>query len=738
MRRLGRFQRLTLKFTLITTFVAAAAVTTGVFLTQTNAAEPDPTVGNASPAAQAYCSKDVKPTEKRQACMSGWDNPTGDCQEMWAIMGEQSDLITECQKAQQGQKLCTQAYSTGRPVAEGATSHACPNNAVLAADKKDQDKEECVTAEEKKTTACDADKAVDEIKKLCDDMNKEELADNEELSAICKANKEDQDKEEDNADEISKLKKEIATLKKELNKEEDKPDNQYGKYVNGANEYQEIRINRAPGDGNPAIIFFNGGGGTADDGQGDLSAPAANARGYSTFVATYRLGHSGIYYQYDDVMRAIKHVRNNAGMYGIDPNRIAIWGDSYGGFLTMRAAGSGKSGAKVAVGWSAPTNAFTAIFHSPEAFSVAATVSTCIPSDLETITSTLEEIDKVTGEANEAQEGEDVSKEIDEEDAATDEDATPSEDTGGGGSSEASGGIQRLAAKKLIECLDNFTSGSPALFAQPGTPPVFLGGFETDPFIHPGQLVQMADKVRALGQRADLMILPGEPAVRTLQSPSGTKLDGVNGLNHLGYNEKFVGPTLDFIGEYLHPEKKAEAAAPAAPGAPATPAAAQPGCSDQGGSSSGGSCSVNAATPPGGDPQPDSPSSTDVDRADCSSGPQSANDPNCQRSTCSANAAEHGTCGSSDPDKDCRNRGGELRKYGWRIINGSDYDRIDTGSKNWYCVKNHTAIEARGGSAIPGKCAQEPGFYASDQELASTEFQDNLLKNNQHCWKIVE
>lgn len=175
------------------------------------------------------------------------------------------------------------------------------------------------------------------------------------------------------------------------------PDNNYGAYINGAAQKQPIRVNRAPGDSRPAIVFINGGGWHTDDGVGDKIAPDANERGYSTFVVTYRLGSSGVYYMLEDVMRAMRHIRNNAGMYGIDPNRIAIWGDSAGGSLAIRAASTGLSGAKAAVGWSAPTNAYTAIFASARSFAIGMDHSTCIPTDLNGIDDVTDQLNGGTG-----------------------------------------------------------------------------------------------------------------------------------------------------------------------------------------------------------------------------------------------------------------------------------------------------------------------------------------------------
>lgn len=325
------------------------------------------------------------------------------------------------------------------------------------------------------------------------------------------------------------------------------PDNNYGQYVNGAGKLQPIRVSKAAGDNTPAIIFFNGGGWHTDDGSGDKVAPKANERGYSTFVATYRLGSSGIYYMFEDVMRAVRHVRNNAAMYGIDPARVAVWGDSAGGSLAMRVAGSGKSGARAAVGWSAPTNAFTAIFHSPQSFAIGMDHSTCAPTDLNGAASVADilnggdgavvndggvgnnnfsgdggSLGTVTAVLEVAQQARTTGQSIESASKAMEE-----------GGDQASENVRRLATAKVIECMDNFSSASPALFASALSPPTFLAGYERDPLIHPGQAYEMRDKLRSLGIASDALILPGE--------------------KHLGYEEEMVAPSLDFLDRYLHP-----------------------------------------------------------------------------------------------------------------------------------------------------------------------------------------
>lgn len=150
-------------------------------------------------------------------------------------------------------------------------------------------------------------------------------------------------------------------------------------YTDNAGGQQPIRVTLAPGERRPAIVFVHGGGWFSD---GRTWGPDFQNRaaqwGYSSFRIKYRLMPGGIVEQLQDVLRAVRHVRNNADKYNIDPNRIAIWGDSAGGSLSMRAAATGTAGLAAAVGWSAPTNAFRDMFNSPEGFADGMFHSRCM------------------------------------------------------------------------------------------------------------------------------------------------------------------------------------------------------------------------------------------------------------------------------------------------------------------------------------------------------------------------
>src|SRR6185503_5206334 len=88
-----------------------------------------------------------------------------------------------------------------------------------------------------------------------------------------------------------------------------------------------------------ATIHIHGGGFTAGskDTLADRVAPFA-ALGYVAIPVQYRLaGEAKWPAQIDDVKAAIRWTRANAGMLGINPDRIAIVGYSAGGLLALNA-----------------------------------------------------------------------------------------------------------------------------------------------------------------------------------------------------------------------------------------------------------------------------------------------------------------------------------------------------------------------------------------------------------------
>jgi acetyl esterase/lipase len=374
-------------------------------------------------------------------------------------------------------------------------------------------------------------------------------------------------------------------------------DNNFGSYINGAGKQQKINVIPSGQANSPAILFFNGGGWHGNDGtsycvaigspqkncapdgggMGDYGAPGgggATQRGYTVFDVTYRLGSSGVYYMFEDVMRGIQHVINNASMYNIDASKIAIFGDSAGGSLSMRAAASGKSGAKAAVGWSPPTNAYTGLFRSYKSLLIGIDHSTCAPTDLAGLTNFTDLLNG--GSGNVAQYGQGLSSNDFSSLGISNSGADGgsmnplslltevltagqyamqsgqnaeaiSKQLESGGIQGLSGGIINLSSKKFGECIDNFNALSPALFASPMSPPSFLAGFESDDVVGPEQEYGMRDKLRSLGIRSEALVLPGDGNAE-VGAFSPTK-------NHLGYDPRFVCPTLNFLDSIIQPDK---------------------------------------------------------------------------------------------------------------------------------------------------------------------------------------
>lgn len=90
----------------------------------------------------------------------------------------------------------------------------------------------------------------------------------------------------------------------------------------------------------PAVIICPGGGygGLCIQPEGFGIAHWLNDNGIAGFVLEYRLPAGRWTVPLADAQRAIRYVRANAEMYGVDPNKIGIIGFSAGGHLASTAA----------------------------------------------------------------------------------------------------------------------------------------------------------------------------------------------------------------------------------------------------------------------------------------------------------------------------------------------------------------------------------------------------------------
>ncbi|HVW07987.1 MAG TPA: alpha/beta hydrolase [Bryobacteraceae bacterium] len=118
-----------------------------------------------------------------------------------------------------------------------------------------------------------------------------------------------------------------------------------------------------PGPGPfPAVVIVHGGGWVRGDRRADvlpLFRPLEDA-GIAWFSIDYRLlrNISEFNAPIDDVRNAVVYVREHAAEYRVDPNRIALIGESAGGQLAAMAALNPKPGGDVrgVVAFYAPTN----------------------------------------------------------------------------------------------------------------------------------------------------------------------------------------------------------------------------------------------------------------------------------------------------------------------------------------------------------------------------------------------
>jgi len=105
-----------------------------------------------------------------------------------------------------------------------------------------------------------------------------------------------------------------------------------------------IRPTKRPAGRMPVVVWVHGGAWRGGD-KGGRRTLALAQRGYFTVSIEYRLTHEAIFpAQIQDCKCAIRWLRAHAREYGIDPDRIGVWGSSAGGHLVALLGTSGGAG----------------------------------------------------------------------------------------------------------------------------------------------------------------------------------------------------------------------------------------------------------------------------------------------------------------------------------------------------------------------------------------------------------
>ena len=106
----------------------------------------------------------------------------------------------------------------------------------------------------------------------------------------------------------------------------------------------------------PVIVAIHGGSFLMGDKRDFQIVPMLRSvdHGYAVVSINYRLtGEAKYPAQTEDVKAALQWIRTQAGTYNLDPMRIALWGDSAGGYLAAFAAGE-NVGIRAVVDWYGP------------------------------------------------------------------------------------------------------------------------------------------------------------------------------------------------------------------------------------------------------------------------------------------------------------------------------------------------------------------------------------------------
>lgn len=231
----------------------------------------------------------------------------------------------------------------------------------------------------------------------------------------------------------------------------------------------------------PAVVFVHGGGwGLGSPRMEDLVDVLGSlaARGYVVVGINYRFhGEAKFPAQIQDVKAAIRWLRSNAAMYGVDATRIGIWGASAGGYL---AALAGTSCGVVAL----------------EPAAVAGGAPVAMPGTI-SVNSDPKQSDCVQAVV-------DWYGPVDF--PAMDGQALPGSMQHGSPTSAESQLLGCALARCPVQLLKN---SNPLTWADRSDPPFLIMHGEADTAVPPGQSVELDRALRAAGVSSTLVLLPG-------------------------------------------------------------------------------------------------------------------------------------------------------------------------------------------------------------------------------------
>ncbi|GAA4612725.1 alpha/beta hydrolase [Saccharopolyspora hordei] len=165
----------------------------------------------------------------------------------------------------------------------------------------------------------------------------------------------------------------VETAERDLGAAQVVRDQVYAEHDTGALEL-DLFLPAPQPDPVPLVVYVHGGGWdagvrTLDADLGALEALTAERlldRGYAVATVDYRLsGVARAPAQVIDVADAVRWLQQHGGQWGLDANRVALWGASAGGHLVSQLGavagdpskpGGGLTGIRAVVSWFGPTD----------------------------------------------------------------------------------------------------------------------------------------------------------------------------------------------------------------------------------------------------------------------------------------------------------------------------------------------------------------------------------------------